>query len=223
MRKAGYSLPRTSGKTRMSRGYQGMDMRHGVAVFAAGLLTASVAIAQELPSSLQVVGTVKPTNAAPVTVLGAQVLVIDKGTGTALGSGAVLDAQGTFAIELFRTADFNGRVVRLTLRHAGATYDLQDGGIPAEFPYAGSFPFPARVTKTVTVSLAGSALPATQAAHKLDINGNGVFDEEDVEAIRNGLATGGAKDVRFDVNGDGVFNSLDVVEAKRALARERTR
>lgn len=180
-------------------------------------------VAQELPSSLQVVGAVRPTNASPAVLAGAQVVVIDKQTGDPVGSGAVLDAQGTFFVDLLQSAAFNGRVMRLTMTQAGRSYDLHDGGAPAEFPYAGSFPFPSRVTKTVTVALVSVPPAAPPGSDRFDLNGDRVFDEKDIELLRAGLANGGGEGARFDVNTDGVFNSLDVVEAKRTLARQRAR
>lgn len=201
-------------------------MKRGAAVLAVVLMAAGcgvVAVAQELPSSLQVVGAVKPTNASPAALAGAQVVVIDKQTGDHIGSGAVLDPQGTFLVELLKSSTFNGRVMRLTMIQAGQSYDLHDGGAPAEFPYAGSFPFPTRVTKTVTVVLAATPSVPSPGFDRFDLNGDHVFDEKDIELLRAGLANGAAEAARFDINGDGVFNSLDVVEARRTLARQRAR
>ncbi|MBB6211256.1 dockerin type I domain-containing protein [Novispirillum itersonii] len=196
-------------------------------VFLAALAAAAVhtgpALAQELPSSLQVVGVVSPDVAQVLSLAGAVVSVIDRDNGSTVGTGAVIDANGTFFVEMMQSNSFNGRVMQLSMTWQGKTYGLYEGTRLSEFPFAGSFPFPSRVNKTVTVRLPGQAEPPVPGGglSPWDVNRDGVFNEKDIEQLYNGLggqAGSGPVVIQvYDVNRDGVFNSLDIVDARRAL------
>ena len=195
-------------------------MRAGILVLAAGILANGMAHSQEMPSALEIVGTVHSRdNATPPA--GSQVIVVDRNSGLSVATGSVVDGQGSFFVMMMKQASFNGTVLNLQIIQSNVVYVLNEGPKPAEFPYSGNFPFPARVNKTVTYETAPpAAAPASRGAAnpflRLDFNRDGVFDEKDIAIMVDALLTDPAN-LLYDVNGDGVFDSRDVIEARRIL------
>jgi len=194
------------------------------------------------PSTLVVAGRIMAI-AAPGSSGGPQVLpgqivnAVHAKTGAVIGSGKVADPTGAYSITMNQPASFNGTEMGLQIVINGTSYPLFENGKPARLPYSarGSL-FPTIIAKNLTVSTSDGAHDAKPTATKApaptaiakpnsvcpaelprcDVNGDGVFDERDIEFIKQALKQR-PPDMRADVNGDGVVNTRDLIDAMRAL------
>lgn len=214
----------------------------GVALIA--MATLSIAEAQEMLSNVQIVGTIERTGKAPAFKVGDTIKVIEDNGGAIAATGSVLDSNGTFYVEMTKSAKYNGTPVHLEIVVQGEQLPLKEGKNAAKLVYKGGFPFPKRETKTLsygdgvptgkpavatpTAAVGGPAAPANPAAAsicpatlpKCDANGDGSFDQKDIDLVKAQL-TAKPADLRADLNGDGVVNSADMVAGIRELNSKR--
>lgn len=197
----------------------------------------ATALAQSVPSNLQVVGVITSSGTdKPTLASGNNVYAINKSSGATEGTGSVIDSSGTYLIDMSKETSFNGTTVLLRLVNGGKAYKLMDGTTEAEFDYAGGFPFPAKVVKNVSVgdvissgsnsnggSGGGSSgnssgtgdCGGTNSA--FDANGDGVSNQADIVFIKTQLGNSNPAS-KADINKDGRVTTADVITAMRTLA-----
>lgn len=215
-----------------------MHMRRWIAGALLGLTTLSTAQAQEMLSNLQIVGTIERAGQAPAFKVGDTVQVIEDKGGAVAATGSIIDAHGTYFIEMTKPAAYNGTALHFAVVVQGETLPLKEGKGEAKLAYKGGFPFPKRETKALyygdgtpvakgTAPVVAAAAPAAKSGGpcpatlpKCDANSDGVFDQKDIDVVKAQL-TAKSADPRADLNGDGVVNSADMVTGVRELNSKR--
>lgn len=210
------------------------------AVAAPGIVAAA-----DLPANLRIDGVIAP-GAGAQRVAPAQndkVLVINVATGALEAIGEVVDGNGNYFVMIGKDASFNNTALTMQLQKSDQTvYQLLNQGRTANFNFKGSL-FPSRLNLQLSL---GSPLGAPSAAAKaaapqptpsapqssgdkcddprMDVNGDGVCDEKDIEIIKAYVAgqvrTIGSGPRLEDVNRDGVVNSRDLIDAMRAIRKQ---
>ena len=179
-----------------------------------------------VPSNLQVVGTITGANSVNPETNDIVQVVRPTALGTVEGQGTVLGSDGTYFIDMSKTQAFNGTVLTMLLKKGTRVYQLNSGSNPVQFPYSGTFPFPARLVQGVTIGTllsggssgggGGSGGGDGSQNDQFDVNGDGTFNQTDVNIIKSNLGKS-RPDAAMDVNEDGVVNTRDVIDAIRAL------
>lgn len=190
--------------------------------------------APEMPSNLQIVGTIRATGDAPPPKAGDTVKVVeDKENGAVSATGSVLDDQGTFYVEMNKQAPYNGTPLRLQIVTGGQDFPLKEGKAEVRISFKGGFPFPKREDRTlyygdgsepVAAPAAAKAAPATAAGTqvcpaslpKCDVNGDGAFTQADLDLVKAELKLK-TPSAKADINGDGQVNSADLVQGIKEL------
>lgn len=171
--------------------------------------------------------------------VGDQVLVVNPTSNTTVGAGAISDGGGDYLISMSVAQSLNGTSLTLEYSQASKVYQLlaNSSSQPINFIFEGSFPFPATITENLTIGSVVSTAPATVSGTgsttpttnpttatvcpcglpNCDVNGDGVFDEADISAIKNALISRNPNP-KADVNADGVVNINDLLAALQALA-----
>jgi len=216
-------------------------VRQFLCIYAGSMsLLAADALAQSsLPATMNVAGTVSAGTALPNIIPQAndQVLIVNASTKKIEGIATVADAGGSFIAQVSKTSEFNSTVLTLQYQRSSTVYSLLGSDNQAvSFPFAGGL-FPTTVSFSVSIgtvlsggtsttpdaSAGGGATttPATStnscADTKMDVNGDGVCDQADIDLIKQYI--GGVNRTigrKADVNGDGVVNTRDVIDAIRA-------
>lgn len=201
-----------------------------------------------LPATMNVAGTVSAGTALPNVVPQAndQVQIINASTKTVEGIATIADGTGSFIAQISKTSDFNSTVLSLQYVRSSTTYTLLGSdGKAITFPFYGGL-FPTTVSFSVsigtvasggaattdtaasggstTTTTAPAATTSTCANTSMDVNGDGVCDQADIDLIKQYI--GGVNRTigrKADVNGDGVVNTRDVIDAIRALNAQRRR
>lgn len=210
-------------------------MRKAVAI---GLMFASIsssALAQTVPSNLQVTGTITSSGTdKPTLASGNSVYAVNKKSGSTEGSGSIVDSTGAYLIDMSKEKSFDSTELVLRLSSGGKTYKLMEGEAEAGFVYIGGFPFPAKVIKSVTVGEliggtsggsagGGGASGASDGGDcggtnsSFDVNGDGVSTQADINFIKSQLGMANP-DSRADINKDGRVTTADVIAALRTTA-----
>jgi hypothetical protein len=199
-----------------------------IAAFAVAGVTGA-AEAQELPSNMQIVGTISASSDGTAPANGDQVIVVKNGATQA--SGTVVDASGAYFVEMSKTQAYNGTTLSLRLRKSSGIYQLEFGP-DNQFSYNGGFPFPARTTISPTI---GSKLSGGDGdggrgdnggdngggyAEGYDVNEDGVFNQADIDLIKQ-IIIAGTNDSRADIDKSGIVNTRDAILAIRALTDHR--
>jgi hypothetical protein len=212
-------------------------------LFVAALIGNSLigsALAQtavDTPSNLQLVGQIAPSATVTSVPLGSTVLAINKAKGTTEGSGSTADANGTFLISMSKTSSFNGTELLIRVKISGVTYEVLSGGSPASVIYSGGFPFPAtaQISGTVGDVVSGGGggggggdgdgdgdgggdEDCSNGNDRLDVNGDGVFNQADIDAIKEAFISGENTEAA-DVDGNGLVTSADAIIAIKAMVR----
>jgi hypothetical protein len=206
---------------------------------ACAIVAPNLAAAVDLPANLRVDGVIEPRGRVPASH-NDKILVINTNNGAVEAVGEVVDARGTYFVMMGKDASFNDTPLTLRLQKADqSVYQLMTEGRDASFKYKGTL-FPSRLNLQLAVGASVGGAPATapRAAQptplaqvsgcddaKLDVNGDGVCDQADIEIIKAYVAgqvrTIGSGPRREDVNGDGVVNSRDLIDAMRAIRKQR--
>lgn len=200
-----------------------------VAFLAVAVLTGRAG-AQELPSNLQIVGSITGSSAGVEPAEGDQVLVVAEGK--VHGSGTVIDTSGNYFIEMSKTQAFNGTVLTMRIRKSSGAYQLEFGP-DNQFSYNGGFPFPARTTINATI---GSKISGSDSGggdgdgrngggvidDGFDVNGDGIFSQADIDLIKTVIVQGD-NDPAADIDKNGIVNTRDAILAIRALVEHRHR
>ena len=183
-------------------------------------LAPSTAGAEELPSVLQVVGSITGRTPQGPARSGDHVEAVETATGAVVTDGEVIDNSGTYFVKLVKTKSYDGTLLTLRLKQDNAIHPLLDAdGHPVQFPFQGGFPFPEKLVKTVALeppSLVSTVSPCPPSFANCDINGDGQFNNEDLEAVKAALGQSPALPAA-DVTGDGVVNTNDIIAIRRAL------
>lgn len=179
----------------------------------------------EIPSNLQVIGTIAPGNSVLPELNDFVLVVRTSNLGAVEGQGTVIANDGSFFVDMAKTQSFNGTQLTLLLKKASGTYQLNNGNTPLAFPFSGTFPFPSRITFNVAIGqkIGGGGGGGNNNGggggtenDTFDVNGDGVFNQADVDAIKSEL--GAARpSATMDVNSDGLVNTRDAIDAIRAL------
>jgi hypothetical protein len=217
-------------------------LRQGIAALCA-FIAPGLATAVDLPANLRVDGVIAPGARVPASH-NDKILVINTRSGAVEGIGEVVDGQGTYFVMMGKDASFNDTPLTLRLQKANqSVYQLMTEGREASFKYKGTL-FPSRLNLQLSVgaSVGGPVATTPKPSEpqptaqgdsiscddpKLDVNGDGVCDQADIEIIKAYVAGqvrtigGGAR--REDVNGDGVVNSRDLIDAMRAIRKQRAK
>lgn len=194
------------------------------------IATISGAQAQEMLANLHIVGTVERTGKAPAFKVGDVIKVVEDKGGAIAATGTILDAKGTFFVEMSKSAHYNGTPLHFDIVVQGEQFALKEGKAEAKMAYKGGFPFPKRETRQFYYGDGVPGAPVPQAAMatgkgtavcpsslpKCDANGDGVFDQQDTDFVKAQL-TAKNPDPRADLNGDGTVNSADLVAGVREL------
>ena len=195
-------------------------------MLAMAALSPSAAFAQQqLPSNLQVVGTISGTgNVVPEVNDIVQVVLVSR-LSSVEAQGTVLAPDGTFLVDMSETQNFNGTQLTALLKKGNTVYQLNNGSTPLAFPYSGTFPFPSRISFALAIgtrisgggsSGGGGGAPGGVKNDQYDVNEDGVFDQADVDAAKKQLGQTGTS-AKFDVNEDGMFTTRDVVDMIKAM------
>jgi hypothetical protein len=191
--------------------------------------------AVETPSNLQLVGQISPSATITSVPLGSTVLAINKTKGTTEGSGNTADANGTFLISMSKTSAFNGTELLIRVKISGVTYEVLSGGAQASVIYSGGFPFPAttQISGTVGDVVSGGGggggggdgdgdgggnEDCSNGNDRLDVNGDGIFNQADIDAIKEAFISGENTE-KADVDGNGLVTSADAIIAIKAMVR----
>jgi hypothetical protein len=194
---------------------------------------AGPAAAQDVPSNLQIVGTISgSSDVSPEQ--GDRVLVVNSGKTAA--SGSVQDGQGTYFVEMSKSQSFNGTTLTLRLRKSSGTYQLEFGP-DNQFTFSGGFPFPQRQTINPTIGAkvgggsgggggdggsggGGQDGFSGDDVAQFDVNGDGVFNQDDIDLIKDAIVEG-ENPGAADVDGNGIVNTRDAISAIRAFTDRR--
>ena len=169
--------------------------------------------------------------------VGDQVLVVNPTNNSTVGAGAVSTADGSYLVSMSVAQSLNGTSLTMEYSKSTAVYQLLANSTtqPLSFIFEGSFPFPATITENLTIgsvvtstpvatgTTTPTTTPTTTAAvcpcglPNCDVNGDGVFDEADISAIKSALISRNPNP-KADVNADGVVNINDLLQALQALA-----
>ena len=209
------------------------------------LVAPGIAAAIDLPANLRVDGVIAPGTGG-ARVLPAQndkILVINVAKDALEAVGEVVDGNGTYFVMIGKDSSFNSTPLTLRLQKADQSiYQLLNQGRAVNFRFQGGL-FPSRLNLQLSI---GAALGAPNDAVKpaapqpvptasqspsgkcddprMDVNGDGVCDQADIEIIKayiagqvRAIGTGPRPE---DVNGDGVVNSRDLIDAMRAIRKQ---
>lgn len=213
----------------------------GVAGTVCLLLASGGVWAVELPSNMRLDGTIVPSSSKPAVVPAQndRLLVVNAAKGSLEAVGSVVDGSGTYFVLVSKDTSFNSTPITLRLQKSDSTvYQLLSDGRPVSLPFKGGL-FPVRLSLSLSVGSAVGEVAAAQAAApvplaenaqgrcenpRMDVNGDGVCDEKDIEILKSyvagashTVATTDAK--KADVNGDGLVNSRDIVDALKTIRR----
>jgi hypothetical protein len=201
-------------------------MRHVVMIaMVMGSVLSPALAQQEVPSNLQVVGTITAANSVTPAVNDLVLVVQPTSLGRTEAQGTVLAGDGTFFVDMSKTQSYNGRALTLLLKKGNVVYQLNNGSTPLTFPYSGTFPFPSRINFTLAIGTrlsggdSGSGSGSGSGGTKndaFDVNADGVFNQSDVDAIKSSLGAP-RPSAKMDVNSDGIVNTRDAIDAIRAL------
>lgn len=212
--------------------------------FAAAFAASGVAPAADLPSNLRVDGAIASGagGARSAPAQNDKILVINLANGALEAVGEVVDGNGTYFVMIGKDASFNNTALTLQMQKADQSiYQLMNKGRAANFNFQGAL-FPARLhlqlevgaslgsPVTAAKSAAPQPLPSATASAsgkcddpRMDVNGDGVCDQADIEIIKAYIAgqvrTIGSGPRPEDVNRDGVINSRDLIDAMRAIRK----
>ncbi|TAH32246.1 MAG: hypothetical protein EYC62_09485 [Alphaproteobacteria bacterium] len=196
-----------------------------VSMLTVGGMVASPAFAQEVPSNLQVVGTITGAGGVSPAVNDIILIVQPTSLNRTEGQGSVIASDGTYFVDMAKTQSFNGTTLTALLKKGNATYQLTSNGSPVSFPYSGTFPFPSRFSLNPTIGTLISGGSGGNGGgdggdgtvnETYDVNGDGVFNQADINAIKAELGSA-RPNADADVNGDGLVNTRDVINAIKAL------
>ncbi len=193
-------------------------------IMAISIFAVSPASAQEVPSNLQIVGTITGANGISPALNDIVLIVQPTSLGRTEGQGTVIASDGTYFVDMAKTQAFNGTTLTALLRKGGVTYQLTSGGTPVSFPYSGTFPFPSRFSLSPTIGARISGGDggddgddgSDTVNDDYDVNDDGVFNQADINAIKAELGSSRPSEAA-DVNGDGLVNTRDVINAIKAL------
>ncbi len=192
-----------------------------LSVFAAAIGNANAQ--QQIPSSLQVVGTIIAGGGVTPAQNDIVQIVRPDRLNSVEGQGTVLANDGTFVVDMAKTQDFNGTQLTAIFKKGNSVYQLNNGTTPLVFPYSGTFPFPSRINFNLTIGTrisGGGTTPPTDDPGSdndaYDVNGDGVFNQADIDVIKAQLGEPNPL-AAADVNGDNLVNTRDAIDAIRAL------
>lgn len=193
-------------------------------------LFASPVLAQQVPSNLQVVGTIAAGNSVTPAVNDVVQVVLASNKSVRAQGTVLTSDNGTFFVDMSESQSFNGTQLTMLLKRSSGTYQLNNGSTPVTFAYSGTFPFPSRISFALTVGtlVTGGSTPGGDdnggdgtANETYDVNGDGIFNQADIDAIKGALGQRNP-DAKYDVNKDGVINTRDPIDAIRAFNSART-
>ena len=197
------------------------------------------ALAQDIPSNLQIVGQISSGASGITPVIGDEVRVVNVDSSATEAVGTILATDGTYFVEMSKFTDFNGTQLTLRLRTGGALFQLVFGS-DNTFSFFGAFPFPVRTTINATIgeqfsggdggggdadgapiagpAIGGAGAPAEAGTPdaRFDVNGDGLFNQADIDLIKQAISASNPNPAA-DVNGDGIINTRDAVTAIRRL------
>lgn len=208
-------------------------------VAVAAVAAPGLAAAVDLPANLRVDGVIAPSASGP-RVAPAQndkILVINVANGSLEAVGEVVDGNGAYFVMIGKDSSFNNTALTVQLQKSDqSVYQLVNKGRVVNFNFQGTL-FPSRLHLQLAIGAAlGAPAAAAKAAApqpvpaapggkcddpKMDVNGDGVCDQADIEIIKAYIAgqvrTIGTGPRPEDVNRDGVVNSRDLIDAMRAI------
>ena len=188
-----------------------------------------LAVGAAVPAVMHMQGTVLPGQSGLTIAPSDVVLMVDYDDPfTGVGTGTV-DANNTYFINVTKDSDFNGTRLTLVYRKNKSTYQLTYEGKKLDFEFFGGvtpvvFPLDIEIGEflftTETNPSANGGDNADEDPNIYDVNGDGFFDEADIQAIKMAIARGGAS-AKYDFNRDGRVTTKDAILAIRRFTDQR--